>query len=156
MDSKDHPLFPGPCTGEVLLEGTAPYRRREAARNTLGGKIKAVCMLMGGRGEGKQHLRQAGESPSSCSLGGSLQAGICEAAQPCDLVSLPTTLHIDKSPPTGAQLICFPSIDPCGKSPLAAAPPASSSSLCSMLGRKGSRGLITGERHLGETGDERC
>jgi len=132
-----------------LTEGE---RQRE---NSLGGKIKAVCMLIG-QGEGKQHPRQAGGSHSSRSLGGSLQAGICEAAQPPDPVSLPTTPRIDKSTPTGAQLICFPSIDPCGKSPLAAAPPASSSSLFSALGRKGSSGLVTGERRLGETGDERC
>lgn len=127
-------------------------------RELVRGKIKVVCMLMGGGGgEGRQHPRQAGGSPSSHSLGGSLQAGICKAAQPSDPVSLPTTLHINKSLPMGAQLICFPSIDPCGKSPLAAAPPAStSSSLRSVLGRMGSRGLITGEMLLGATGDERC
>lgn len=58
--------------------------------------------------------------------------------KPSDLVSLPATPHIDKSPPTGTQLICFPSIDPCGKSPLAAALPASSASLCSS-GEEGER-----------------
>lgn len=89
---------------ERFVGEAATQTGREAARGLIRGKIKAEYMLMGGLGEGRQLPRQPGRSCCG-SLGCSLHAGMCRAAEPPDLLSLPATPRIDAPRSSPANLL---------------------------------------------------